>query len=491
MIKEGSDANNGRKISLLLDFYLIAVSFGLSLYRKSGYSDLGEAKFTFFQIITLIAVFAMILFWKKIPLPKPDRIDKALIFLGISQLVSFLFSIDRRTSLWGIEGWRTGLLTNLLMTCFLIMFRHFHRNNRYTFPILIGGSVIPIGLAVLKFFGTDLFFSGNSTISTIGNINWYCGYLSLYLGLSCGLLSVKKLERWKQALLYLYYCMCLMSAFTQGSNGILLSVFSIDLILLVFSLNDQKMKTPASLLILLQGIILELLEFFWSRRIVLALTDSISLQMMEHHAGILFIAAGVLIGTVPAHSERLRKVLIRILPVLTVIVCILILVLQLMKVFPDSFGNNRGYIWKIGSTMFGEMTPLRKVIGNGQDTMHKYRLQHYAIHKLVQSLFGNAWLTNAHSWLLTVLLDTGILGCAANLYSLYVILQKFARNLFSEQNDLSAYSAAGMMSLISVLSILSVTFSHIMVTPYISVAIGIILSRIDESESEKKKPVIE
>ena len=64
-----------------------------------------------------------------------------------------------------------------------------------------------------------------SFISTVGNINWYCGYLVSVLFAGTALLwQGQEMKRWKQILLMLYVFVGFASLLTQGSDSGILAL---------------------------------------------------------------------------------------------------------------------------------------------------------------------------------------------------------------------------------------------------------------------------
>lgn len=106
--------------------------------------------------------------------------DKFAALYGIAVLLSYLFTNYREEALWGTASWRMGMWTQLgaVIVYFMI-------SRMWQWKSWIPAMVLPVSAVVFslgyvnKFclFPIDPQFVNTSFISTIGNINWYCGYL--------------------------------------------------------------------------------------------------------------------------------------------------------------------------------------------------------------------------------------------------------------------------------------------------------------------------
>lgn len=472
---------NNKNVSKILDLYLIMMAFIIPLYMKDFYSGLGEAKFSAFRLISMVTLILLIIFWKGKVCLNPDIVDISMMILAAQQTISFAFSINRGVSFWGLDGWRNGFFTIILVIFFLLIFRHHYQVHSYSYLIFVWGSLIPIGLAVMKCFGFNSFHGSDTYLSTIGNNNWYSGYLCVYPALACGLLFDKKFQK-RRIFLYMYYCLVLMSSITQGSDSIFLSWFAIWLVLMLCGIADQTKAKTAALLFALAGVVMEMVNLLRLSAVISISADTFAIWLMTHHAGIFLMVIAAILCFHPTDHILIRKMIAGILPMAAVMTCIVFLTLQLQGVFPDFFGTNRGFLWRLGSTIFSQMSIPRKLIGNGQDTMHEYRLLHAEISAMISQYYGNFRVTNAHSWMLTALLDTGILGYISVLFAAYCVLKSFADQLFTEN---MGSSMIGVLAILSVMADLSVSFSQTMVTPYVFMIAGIALSDLKTRETSQ------
>ena len=93
------------------------------------------------------------------------------------------------------------------------------------------------------------------------------------------------------------------------------------------------------------------------------------------------------------------------------------------------WGSNRLSTWKFGWRCFAEQNLWHKLVGVGPDCMWIYIENGAGSEFLsdVEKIFGNARLTNAHNEWLTVLVNTGILGCVGFAGMVICAIRDFVR----------------------------------------------------------------
>ena len=162
-------------IALLLPLYI----------PKNGYYDIGEEKFKFFlcgmSILTLVGMllFLFAVFQKKKVPFHFNSMDIFAILFACFCSVSFFFSGHKDIALIGNEEWYMGLISQLLFIfIYFGISAHLTQIKNCVNAICITG--VPMALlALLNRFGFyPLPISGKHPlyISTIGNINWFCGF---------------------------------------------------------------------------------------------------------------------------------------------------------------------------------------------------------------------------------------------------------------------------------------------------------------------------
>ena len=139
----------------------------------------------------------------------------------------------------GADGWNMGFWPQLLFLFFFLFLAHFLTPGmaKAGMGVIIVSSAGVFLLGLLNRYGINPLKMGSSGpvfISTIGNINWYCGYWSVLFPLSCGLFLFYESEKRR----YLLRCLCGIAAslgfatgISQGSDSGLLVLAGLILLL--------------------------------------------------------------------------------------------------------------------------------------------------------------------------------------------------------------------------------------------------------------------
>lgn len=189
--------------------------------------------------------------------------DIPLCLFFISQLTSFLFSIDKHTSFWGYYGRFNGGLLSVI--CYLLLYWAFVSNlnykiTNYVLRISLVTALIVSICGILEHFGHSiscLLFVGKFDVAcwvqdvqsrvfaTLGQPNWLAAYLVALMPLTWAL-ALKKVSSIKyQGILYtLFFILYTCLLFTQSRSGFL--GFGVSFLIfwgLSFWLNRRQIKT--------------------------------------------------------------------------------------------------------------------------------------------------------------------------------------------------------------------------------------------------------
>ena len=164
------------------------------LYLHHQYFDLVEAKSIALRYSLLfcsiaISIYVLLSDTKKEKRNKLNALEISLLLFSLSSLLTTVLSHCFRESFFGTEGWGIGSFAFLMLSCIVIFTSHQKISHVW---ICRGISIFNIFIFLLVIFdsmGMDLFgLHGNMLneqrfdyVSTIGNINWLVGYLSLLL----------------------------------------------------------------------------------------------------------------------------------------------------------------------------------------------------------------------------------------------------------------------------------------------------------------------
>jgi hypothetical protein len=105
--------------------YLITICTILPLYMAHGYHELGESKAIVYITMSLIFALLFLLaqnrnFFRSGKLS--PFLSYALLTFLFSNVISFVYSVEKKVSFLGLSGWRNGLLTTLLCLFFFYVF---------------------------------------------------------------------------------------------------------------------------------------------------------------------------------------------------------------------------------------------------------------------------------------------------------------------------------------------------------------------------------
>ncbi len=499
----------------LLQGYLLCITLLLPLYTANGYSGLGEAKFQLWRIFSIAAAAILIPIFgyglrennKMGKKHKWEISDILLLTFFLVTWFAFFLSEEKSAGLWGLTGWRMGALSWSLMLFFFIAFRYGLYPAAYTKYLVLVGPFLVALLGLLNRFGIypipSLAQSGsvqnNSFLSTIGNINWYCGFLVLFLAVAAGELLVTT-EVAGQIYFGAFWLIGLMSALTQGSDGILLPLGTMGGILLVLSLRHWQSFRNFLRLLLLFGISSEadlvLFRLFPERYHYDA--DNLCIRIIDSHVGLVIVAAMIFSlilmeilkeKNIPWYPAEVSRAFTWVLALCLLGIPLFVLLMQMQSDFladqsatlarwmrfltREDFGNGRGAIWKISVKAYRNMSPMQKLFGIGLQEYTSFCYGNPSVRAMIVNAFGDHRLTNAHSILFTMLMECGWVGLLSFLGLLGTLLYKAAGRLTISRGQKATLGGTLLFLLIGVyLSYGLISFDQIMMTPYFFILLG-------------------
>lgn len=474
---------SGFLCDIVISVYMIVILMVLPLYNK-GYARIGTEKETFFLKTmtygakTLLPVFLLWLLFRlvtavqKKELPKftewPAGLwknlsvtDRFAVFYGIAVLVSYLFTNYREEALWGTASWRMGMWTQLGAVIVYFMISRMWQWKSWIPALVLPVSAVVFSLGYVNKFGllpVDPEYVTPSFISTIGNINWYCGYLVTILFGGVYLLWRMEEMTWKKLLLMAYVTIGFASLATQGSSSGMVTFAVIMFVLFGMSVKDSgRMEVFWQEMTMFSGaclltFILRKANVFSQELVLEGMTDLLTFSMVT-------ILMTILSGTILCliHRARLKrsypeKLLHRIYCGIAIAVPVMILLVLLLTLintvtggaltpgitdpevtkwltFNVSWGSARGGTWAAGARCFWEADFQHKIFGVGPDCLYAFLSNEGSVglQTMVHDRFGGNWLTNAHNEWLTVLVDIGVLGLVSYAGMMITAIRDFLR----------------------------------------------------------------
>lgn len=505
-------------VSLLLTAYLFIVFCLYPFYLRNGYADVGKEKFNFYKVMTtggfgLIIPFALCCIFFRIKENYGEQgglkrargkfyfsvTDCAVAAYGLSVFISYLCSGFKQMALWGEKGWNMGLVTQMAFVLSYFLVAHFWEYEEKLLLAFMAAAAAVFLLGVLNRFSVfpiEIEGANSSFLSTLGNINWYCGFWAALFpaGFICYWCGEKIWLRLPGA-----FCTVIgiATGVSQGSNSAFL-VFA-GLYLFVFCLSFksmEKMRRFCELVILFfavcQGLRLwrilqpDAFDYYngtLSDWITLSRVTLLPLSIMC----ILYLL--LLLAGKKKNADVRKYKMIRQIAVFAVVVAAGVYVLLLVLntrikggirfmggmpalVFSDQWGSARGATWSAGVEIYKNMHGWKKLIGVGPDcfAMYLYTLPDLA--KSVIKQFGGARLTNAHNEWLTVLVNEGLFGLLSYASIFVSAIVRYIYCAEKAQDDRKKYLYIFGLSAFAYTIHNIVSFQQILSTPFIFLMLG-------------------
>ena len=492
--------------NVIVTLYFLVLTLIFPFFVKNGYRDIGEAKYFFFRnisiSITIVMVFvatsALFLQRKTFSFSAFGRslsvTDWFVYGYFVSVLISYIITPFSQEALLGADGWYMGLVSQLLFVSIYFMFsRYFNWNNKALYVILFSSGLVFL-LGILNRYSIYPIHMNGETpvfISTLGNINWFCGYWAVIcpLGIVFYWLSRSVLQ---QIAAGLYVVIGFIIGLVQGSSSVYLALAGIFIFLFCLSFRkNQEMYSflQICMLFAMSCQLARLLRYMpgfhinYENELGAVLTDS----NVTLYIGIVIAAVYLLFLYLvdrKGHSVIQYKIIRNtalVLIVAAVVIYIILLaantclpdgIFDLSGVpfftFNDEWASHRGATWSIGVWAYRDLLPIYKLIGIGPDCFAKHVYAVADLAEYVYAQFGNFRLTNAHNEWLTLLVDQGIIGlaCYAGIF-----ITAFIRFIKKAADASALYLCAASILLYTVHNMFS--FQQILNAPFAFMILGI------------------
>lgn len=504
--------------------YFLVITVIYPFYAPGGYVRIGEVKYVLFRNVSLVTLAVMA---GMIVLSVAVRRDREWIIRNyrrmsvtdwfaygyfIVVMLSYLCSAYKEDALWGVDGWYMGVITQMILIFLYFLFsRYFHCHIGWIGVwLLAAAGVFLLGICN-RYSLYPISMEGRTEIfiSTLGNINWFCGYWSVTAPIGITLYWCSD-KIWIRILSALYSIIAMLSGLTQGSNSAYV-VFMIMLLALFLASLGNRTKTYRFLeLGMIFAVSCCLGSLLWSlpelqynympdrEDIISYITTALVTEDASLGLGMLVVVSGcssvlqelekykiVQIGDYTKRHPRFKGIVTAAV-VTTVCAAVIGLctyigalhvdvALQAMKsddgykqVFEDDWGNGRGGAWNCGINAYRSMDTLHKIVGVGPDCFADYV---YDVPELAERLadqFVNQRLTNAHNEQLTVLVNVGALGwlCYAGIF-----VSAFVRYMRRADRQPLLYLCA--VSILSYTAHNMVSFQQVLNAPFVFIVLGI------------------
>ena len=445
-------------------FLVVTVIFvGLALFIPDAYYDIVTWKFVFLynatKIIAILFGLLLLVYFGGRGLAARDLlryepiagIDAAMLLfffaVGISYFCSdYKFTEDPEVywpaqgAYYGAIGWYIGFLFFVMCIFLYFVVAHFLQYSKWVLiPIIVSAELVFIW-GIFNRFGVSLFvFDGwdSGFLASIGNINWYCGYMSVLLPIAVGLYWYKGVGEGSFNRL-LYGAIVLVGFIIAVINGSDSGIFALVILfafLGVFSFSDVRRLQIFSELVLIFGVSNMFMTYI-KQKFPKILTYNGQFTAIFHKFTFAKIVLGLGIAffifsfifargwiRYPKFLSAAGRLIVAVITCVGVFGTVALIWINTKKggtlpvirqnrffLFDDYWGSHRGVIWRAGIMEFKSLSPFRKFFGVGPDCFYDATLDNAEVIELVRQHYGDTRLTNCHNTLLTMLNNVGIFG---------------------------------------------------------------------------------
>lgn len=535
--------NKKEYLGMLCNLYVIFLLAVLPLYMRQGYWRLGDDKYLLFRNVTLLCMICSAIFLVAAGIQKLwnrtiawSWVDSFVLGYGICNVLSWFFSDYRSTAWLGYRDWYMGLLSQLLFVWIYFFVSRCYEGAAYPvrsgqgalFAVIIIGIANRLSMDVLGVFRDGERGAWNRgdwdythLLSTVGNINWLCGYLAVLLPFALvGYLRAK--EKWLAVWLYFVSASGLLFLWIQGSDsGVGLSVL-IPIVLLLFGVCRKQYRKRIWLLgigeLVLCRVFLALLGLV--RRESTIPTDDKGIAVLQEVTSLSLLVWMILVFAVVYVCRLSKGKKLTAVCVITLAVIGAENVLDAKTLFGEAawtedsrieqdienqffgtifsemilsnyeadgaenaaggengfygWGSGRGGLWTLAVDGFRQGDWKQKLIGAGPDCYGEYVYDKLPADNyiVVRGQWQDAVFANAHNEWLNQLVNIGIMGTVAYLGIFVAGFFRYGKRCLKD-----SYYLLGVMALLLYGANSLISFQQVMNAPYLFLILGLCENR--------------
>lgn len=447
--------------------YLAVIAGILPFYYTQGYGYIGSDKARFFKTLgfpLLIAGFAGLVIYLALSLAgllkekKGKEIwqwikgelsvtDMFALCYALVLIISYLSTPYKETAWYGYEKWPNGLLPHLMVVISYFLLSRFMLGHEYFIGLVRKVAAVVFILAVLDRLGVRPLKMEHANLwflSTIGNINWFCGYWSVVAWIpviSYWNREVRTDKRNKGYLICdgLLATLSLFTALIQGSDSGMLSMLVIILVLFCLSAeNGDRMQRIFELLVMTCGAcVLGFIgdkiwageEIYPGQIVTLAVRT-----ILPWVAGFVLLIIYCCLRKQNLSGQFPKKIFVTLrkylLGFITAAFVLYFVILLLNTILPSGLGPfagkglftfdemwaaQRGGTWRAAFITWWDQDLWHKLVGVGPDGMWEYISSgaNVSLKEMVATQFPDQRLLNAHGEWITNLVNLGVLGAVS------------------------------------------------------------------------------
>lgn len=484
-------------------FFLVGI---YSFYAPEGYIQIATNKYLFLKRLCLItagvaAPFAILYYilpsGEKTGKKAAERISVTDLFMFsylCLNIITFCFSDYQEEALWGTDGWYMGFAMQLFFIGIYFFVSRFYDGKIDVLPFLMTISFLVFLWGILNRFSIypiDMQYESEQFISSMGNINWFCGFWSVFYvtGIVVYVIAEKRRTR---ILSGIYSVLALGLAAVEGSDSAFLSMGVVFFFLFLLAFRKTVyMKRWLELGIFYCAACQVMRIIVKLDRESLTMDTSTMWMMLGNLTLAVLIVLCILRFLLEKADEKPEKELIREwiwlkyavmgMAVGGAVIFLVLLVINTRSpgilgplsrysifLFDGHWGSARGATWRDGLAIYQSFSWRERLFGVGQDCFAVYGYSLPELSARLTEEWPNSRLTNAHNECLTYLVNVGIFGMIA---FIGIFASSFKRLLEKAKAEPLCYVFAA--SLLSYFIHNQFSFAQVLNVPYIYMMLGL------------------
>ena len=335
-----------------------------------------------------------------------------LIMICITTAASVLLSGDIFLSISGKDSWGIGgysILVCLVITSAIVL--HWNYSQNIWLPVICTNLLI-FCMTILHSAGIDIFALHENIllkqyywyVSTIGNINWFSGYLCLLLPLFAGF-YISCQDKTSEKVYLVFLVPALLSSVLCASDSLYLGIglcafFAAPYI----AVSAERMRRLCILTAVFGASLLSaaFLPAFADKNAAMHGIAGIFVHPPVAAAVFLIGLAGAVLLTFRKYESRTAGLIITLVSECLLSAGVVALFIKNAAAFGDSWGTNRGYIWRNTWEIFRKFSLLHKLLGAGPGMLR-------GLYGELEAYLGGTLLVS-HSEPLQILVTLGAIG---------------------------------------------------------------------------------
>ena len=447
---------------LFVSIYMFLIIVVHPFYYTQGYARIGTDKYEFFYrtglvafvcILPLVGIYLALSFFiqyrleksEEFPFGKLSLTDKFVLGYGAAVLLSYFFSEYRDAGVYGdvwkgTIGWFMGACSQLMFVGIYFAVSRFWKKSKVLPVLWLPVLLVVFLLELANRFGVRPIEMENASpgfISTIGNINWYCGYIVILLfGMMYYFWADAEKNTYVRIGLAVWLTIGFASLITQGSLSGLLALGAGFLCLYLLSMSSGERVEQVLACLVCLGLACCGVYFLRGRfEEKYTYQDPVWDYLTNHPLAVVILILGLAGWGMVKYWNTEKKAPVKAytyvgygmcgLAGIGMLVYIILLTVNTKLpgslgalsentwfTFDNSWGSSRGATLIAAWKCFADQDLWSKIVGVGPDAMVMYinSEKNPQLYALVREVFGSLNLTNAHNEWLTILVNEGLFG---------------------------------------------------------------------------------